>query len=93
MAEFTYLQKKFPGPLVFDVLAAAFRLSERLGENLRGERDRVKAAICLGMGAKLVAVSPSHTLDVWRHFANPKMLPYMRSVEVRMVAAWAQHGL
>ena len=93
MAEFTYLQKKFPGPRVFDVLAAAFRLLGHIEQNLRGESDGVKAAICLGMGAKLASVSPSHTLDVWRHFTAPKMLPYLRSVEVRMVVAWAKHGL
>ena len=92
MAEFMYLQKKFPGPRVFDVLAAAFRLLEQLGTNWQGETDRVKAAICLGIGAKLAAVSPSFTLDIWRRFTSPKMIPYMRSVEVRMVAAWAKVG-
>jgi len=93
MAEFTYLQKKFSGPCVFDVLAAAFRLLEQIGENMQGESDRVKAAICLGIGAKLAAVSPSYTLDIWKRFVTPKMVPYMRCVEVRVLAAWAKSGL
>ena len=74
------------------MLAAAFRLSEQLGKHWQGEADKVKAAICLGIGAKLAAVSPSFTLDIWRRYTNPKMVPYMRSVEVRMVAVWAKHG-
>ena len=93
MNEFAFLQLKFSGPHVFDVLAAAFRLLDHAGRNLRGESDRVKAAICLGMGAKLASVSPSYTLDIWKRFTSAKMLPYMRSVELRMVAAWAKHGL
>ena len=93
MISFKYLQKKFPGPRVFDVLAAAFRLLEQLGTNWQGETDRVKAAICLGIGAKLAAVSPSFTLDIWRHFTSSKMIPFMRSVELRMVQAWAKVGL
>ena len=92
MAEFTYLQKKFLGPRVFDVLAAAFRLMETFDKHWKGETDRVKAAICLGIGAKLASVSPSFTLDIWRCFTSSKMIPYMRSVEVRMVAAWAKVG-
>ena len=43
MAEFSYLQKKFSGPLVFDVLAAAFRLLEHMGESMQGESDRQSA--------------------------------------------------
>ena len=93
MAEFSYLQTQFSGQLVFDVLAAAFRLLEHMGESVQGESDRVKAAICVGIGAKLAAVSPSYTLDIWRHFMSPKMVPYMRCVEVRMLAAWAKNGL
>ena len=93
MNEFAFLQLKFSGPQVFDVLAAAFRLLDHIDRNLHGESDRVKAAICLGMGAKLASVSPSHTLDIWKCFTSAKMLPYMRSVELRMVAAWAKHGL
>ena len=93
MAEFPYLQRKFRGPLVFDVLAAAFRVLERIGAIMQGKNDRIKAAICVGMGAKLAAVSPSYTLDIWRRFTTPKMIPYMRLVELQMVAAWAKAGL
>ena len=93
MAEFAFLQKSFPGPRVFDVLAAALRLLETLGDDMRAETIRVKVAICLGIGAKLAAVSPSHTLDIWKRFTTPKMTPYMKSVEVRIVAAWARKGL
>ena len=92
ISEFTFLQSKFLGPCVFDVLAAAFRLMEQFDKHWKGETDRVKAAICLGIGAKLAAVGPSFTLDIWRHFTNPKMVPYMRCVELRMVAVWARHG-
>ena len=93
MTEFVFLQLKFQGPQVFDVLASTFRLLDHVGGNLHGESDRVKAAICLGMGAKLAAVRPSYTLDIWERFTSAKMIPYMRSVELRMVAAWAKHGL
>ena len=92
ISEFTFLQNKFLGPRVFDVLAAAFRLMEQFDKHWKGETDRVKAAICLGIGAKLAAVGPSFTLDIWRHFTNPKMVPYMRCVELRVVAVWARHG-
>ena len=93
MSEFVFLQLKFQGPQVFDVLASTFRLLDHVGRNLHGESDRVKAAICVGMGAKLASVRPSHTLDIWEHFTSAKMVPYMRSVELRVVAAWAKHGL
>ena len=92
ISEFTFLQNKFLGPRVFDVLAAAFRLMEQFDKHWKGETDRVKAAICLGIGAKFAAVGPSYTLDIWRHFTNPKMVPYMRCVELRLVAVWARHG-
>ena len=51
MAEFVFLQKKFPGARVYDVLAAAHPLLDGFGDDMRTESNRVKAAICLGVGA------------------------------------------
>lgn len=93
MAELPFLQKKFPGALVFDVLAASLRLHDDFSDELGTESHRVKAAIFVGVGAKLAGVSCSHTLDIWKHFTSPRMMPHMRSVEVRFVAAWAKKGL
>ena len=93
MAELPFLQKKFPGPMVFDVIAASLRVLDELKGELQNESHNVKLALCLGVGAKLAAVGPSFTLDIWKHFAKAKLVPYMRSAELRLVAVWAKKGL
>ena len=93
MDEFAFLQKTFPGPAVFDVLASAFRMLDRVSDDMPMETDRVKAAVCLGIGAKLAHSGPSHTFVIWNKFTKPRCMPYLKSVEVRVLNSWAKKGL
>ena len=93
MEEFAFLQKTFPSPAVFDVLASTFRLLDLLCDEMKTETDRVKAAVCLGFGAKLASVGLSHTFQIWTKFAGARMLPYLKSVELRVMTHWARRGL
>jgi len=93
MEEFAFLQKTFPGPAVFDVLASAFRMLDSVSDDMPMETDRVKAAVCLGIGAKLANCGPSHTFKIWKKLTNAKMKPHLKSVELRVLARWAKTGL
>ena len=93
LQQFPFVQSLFPGALAFDVVAAAIRLLETLAPELQRESDRVKAALVLGVGAKLVGATPSRTRAVWKHFVTPRVLPHMVAFEAKVIASWAKRGL
>ena len=92
-SERPFLEKLFPGALVFDVLAASIRISEHMLSLLGSEPVHVPAAIIISMGAKLAMTGSSHTLKIWETLAGPKSLPHLKALEVRVVNAWAKSGL
>jgi hypothetical protein len=93
MEEFACLQKTFPGPTAFDVLASAFRMLDRVSDDMPMEIYCVKAAVCLDIGAKLANCGPSHTFKIWKQLTNAKMQQHLKSVELRVLARWAKTGL
>ena len=93
LAQFPFVQRLYPGALAFDVVAAAIRLLETLAPELQRESDRVKAALVLGVGAKLVGATPSRTRAVWKHLVTPRLLPHMAAFEAEVIASWAKRGL
>lgn len=93
LAQFPFVQRLYPGALAFDVVASAIRLLETLAPELQRESDRVKAALVLGVGAKLVGATPSRTRAVWKHLVTPRLLPHMAAFEAKVIASWAKRGL